>query len=64
MVFGREPALFLALFGAVVQLALSFGLHLTDVQLAGINAAMFAIVGFAIRQSVTGPPAPPKPPGA
>ena len=63
MVFGREPALFLSMFGALLTLGMAFGLHLTDLQLAGLNAAIIAVVSFCIRQSVTGPPAPPKPPG-
>lgn len=53
MLFGREPALFFALFAGLVGLALAFGLKLTDIQLAGINAAMFAVVGFIVRQNVS-----------
>lgn len=53
MIFGREPALFFALFAAIFNLALVFGLTLTMLQIAGINTAMFALVGFMIRQNVT-----------
>jgi hypothetical protein len=53
MVFGREPALFLTLTAALISLAMAFGLKLTDLQLAGINAGILAVVSFAVRQSVT-----------
>jgi hypothetical protein len=62
MIFGREPAVFLSGVGALVTLALALGLKLTDIQLAGINTAVVAIVAFCVRQSVTGPPELPKAP--
>lgn len=55
--FGREPALFLGLITAIVQLAVGFGLDISSEQQALIGAATLALVSFAVRQSVT--PVPP-----
>src|SRR4051812_3790675 len=51
-IFGREPALWLALFAVVVKLATAFGLDLTDGQQAGINAGAAAVVGLLVALSV------------
>lgn len=59
MIFGREPALLIGLFGALLTLGMAFGLRLDDVQIAGLNAAVVAIASFAIRQSVS-PLVPPR----
>lgn len=51
-VFGREPALFIAMVGAVLSLAVGFGLPVTAEQLALVNAAILAAVAFATRSQV------------
>lgn len=52
-VFGREPALFLAAAGALLNLAVAFGLDVTAEQLGLLNVAIAAVVGFATRSQVT-----------
>lgn len=44
-VFGRDPALFLGLVSALLQMLTAYGLHLTDAQTASINAAAAAALG-------------------
>lgn len=44
--FGREPAVWLALAAAAVQLVSAFFLPLTDVQQGSLNAVAVAAVGF------------------
>jgi hypothetical protein len=53
MIMGREPALFLGLIGAIVNLAVGFGLDISVEQQGLIGAAVLAIVSFSVRQSVT-----------
>lgn len=52
-IFGREPALFIALVGAIITTATAFGLNLTVEQLTAINVAVLAAVGFWTRSRVT-----------
>lgn len=51
-IFGREPALWLALVAVAVKLSTAFGLDLTNDQQAVINAAAAAIIGVLIALSV------------
>lgn len=53
MIFGREPALFLGLIAAIVNLAVGFGLDISTEQQGLIAAATLTVVSFAVRQSVT-----------
>lgn len=50
-IFGRDPALLLALFAAVVQLA-SIGLHLGEAQQGALNAVAIGVVGLATAVAV------------
>lgn len=52
-VFGREPALVIAAFGAVVQCAVAFGLDLTADQQVALSAVVLAVVALVTRQRVT-----------
>lgn len=47
-IFGREPALVLALIAILVKTGAAFGLNVTTDQQAVINAAAAAIVGLAV----------------
>jgi hypothetical protein len=47
-IFGREPALVLALLASVLKLGAAFGLHVTGDQQALINATAAALVGLAV----------------
>lgn len=47
-IFGREPALWLALIAVAVKLSTAFGLDLTSDQQAVINAVAAALVGLII----------------
>jgi hypothetical protein len=47
-IFGREPALWLALVAVAVKLATAFGLDLSSGQQAVVNAAAAAIVGLVV----------------
>jgi hypothetical protein len=50
----REPVLWQALILAIINLLVVFDLlHLTDVQLGAVNAAIAAVLGFIVRQQVT-----------
>ncbi|WP_329133296.1 hypothetical protein OG552_15510 [Streptomyces sp. NBC_01476] len=51
-IFGREPALWLALVAVAVKLATAFGLDLTNDQQAVINAVAAAVVGVLVAFSV------------
>lgn len=48
-----EPVLAHGLFLALVNLAVAFGLSLTDVQLAALNTALLATLSFLVRAQVT-----------
>jgi nicotinamide riboside transporter PnuC len=47
-IFGREPALWLALVAVAVKLATAFGLDVSSDQQAVINACAAAIVGLVV----------------
>jgi hypothetical protein len=51
--FGREPAWFLAILAAIIQVAVAFGFDLNDLQQAAINGAATALAGFAIAWAVS-----------
>ena len=53
MIFGREPILFLAAIDAIIVAAVGFGLPVTPQQLALLNGAVAAIVGFWGRSRVS-----------
>ncbi len=53
MIFNREPALVLAFIGALVSLAIGFGLDWTGEQVALVMAAVQAFLGLVTRQKVT-----------
>jgi len=55
-IFGREPAMVLALVQAVIVLGVSFGLSLTQEQTAAILALTAVILGLITRSRVA--PAP------
>ena len=52
-VFGREPALAIAVVAAITQCLVAFGADLTADQQTAISVVTLAIVGFAVRQKVT-----------
>lgn len=60
MNFNRQPAVWIALTAALVQLGVSFGLDLTLEQQAAIGAALTALTGVFIKGFVT-PVAAPRP---
>ena len=49
----REPALVSGLVTAVVALAVSFGLDLTEEQVGSIQAVVAAVMALVVRQQVT-----------
>jgi hypothetical protein len=51
--WGREPAMVLALVQAVIVLAVSFGLRLTPEQTGAILAVTAVVLGLWTRQRVT-----------
>jgi hypothetical protein len=53
MLFGREPAMVAAFIGAVIALAISFGLDLTEEQVGGIMAVVSLGLGLITRSQVT-----------
>ncbi len=53
MSFSREPALWIALATAVIELLVVFGLELPDGAQAAIIAVLTALAGVAIRSQVT-----------
>ncbi len=71
-IFGREPVAIAAFVAILVNLGVSFGLHLSNDQIALINALVVAGLALLVRSSVTAPanlpgsvvvppPAPPAP---
>lgn len=50
-IFGREPALWLALIAVAVKLSTAFGLDLSDGQQATINAVAAAVAGLLVAVS-------------
>ena len=49
----REPVVWQTLILAIINLLVVFDvLHLTDVQLGAVNAALAAVLGFLVRQQV------------
>jgi hypothetical protein len=53
MIWNREPALVVAAVNALIALAVGFGLELEPEQVALINAAVAAVLGFITRTQVT-----------
>lgn len=53
MIFGREPALILGLVGAVIALAISFGLDWSTEQVGAVMAATSAFLGLITRSVVS-----------
>lgn len=53
--WGREPALILAVIQAAIALAVGFGLNLTAEQVSLITALVAAIIGVVIRRQVWSP---------
>jgi len=51
-IFGREPAVYLAVVAALVYLCSAFVFHLTDGQAALINGAAAAVIGVITALSV------------
>lgn len=49
----REPALVSGLVNAVIALAVSFGLDLTEEQIGSILAVVAAVMALGVRQQVT-----------
>lgn len=56
---GREPALWIGVIGALVSLAIGFGVDITTEQFGLIMAAVSAVLGLVTRSQVS-----PKAPGA
>lgn len=52
-IFGREPALVVAAIGALVSVAVGFGLELTAEQVGLVMAAVSAVVGLVVRSQVS-----------
>jgi Phr family secreted Rap phosphatase inhibitor len=50
--WGREPALILAVIGAVIALVVSFGLNLSNTQQGTITALAVAVLGLITRSQV------------
>jgi len=53
MILGREPAAIAAVIAIAINLAITFGLHLTVEQVALINALVVGILGLLVRQVST-----------
>lgn len=51
--WGREPAMVVAFVGAVIALAVSFGLNLTDQQVGAIIALVTIVLGLITRSQVS-----------
>lgn len=58
MIFGREPAAIAAVIAIAINIAISFGLHLTIEQVSLINAFVVGILGLIVRQASTPTGAP------
>ena len=52
-IWGREPAMVLALVQAVIALVVAFGLNLAPDQIGAIVAAMAVVLGLITRSKVT-----------
>lgn len=52
-IFGREPAMVLALVQAIIVVAVSFGLNLTKEQTVGLLALTAIVLGLITRSRVT-----------
>lgn len=59
MIFGREPALIAGFLAIAINLAISFGLHLTAEQVSLLNALVVSALALAVRQ-VSTPTADPR----
>jgi hypothetical protein len=55
-IFGREPVAIAAFFAIGINLAISFGLHLSQEQVALVNALIVAGLALVVRQNVYAPP--------
>lgn len=53
LLMGREPAAIAAFVAIAINLAITFGLHLTIEQVALINTLVVAGLGLIVRQRVT-----------
>lgn len=53
MLLGREPAAIAAVVSIAINLAITFGLHLSIEQVALINALVVAVLALVVRQNVT-----------
>ena len=53
MIFGREPALIAGFLAIAINLAISFGLHLTAEQVSLLNALVVSALALAVRQVST-----------
>ena len=53
MIWNREPALFFGLLGGVLALLAAFGLSITAEQVAALNLALAAVMGFVVRHKVS-----------
>lgn len=51
--WGREPAMILALVQAIFAVAIAFGFELTEEQLAGLVALVAVLLGVITRTRVT-----------
>lgn len=51
--FKGEPALLFSLFEAIIVLAISFGLDLTQEQIGGLMAVVAILTGVAVRTKVS-----------
>jgi hypothetical protein len=51
--WGREPAMFVAVVQTILALGVAFGLNLTAVQTGAILAATSALLGLVTRSQVT-----------
>lgn len=49
----NNPALVFALLGALVNLGAAYGLNVTPIQLAGVDAVISAFIGLITRANVT-----------
>lgn len=53
MSFKREPAIWLSLIGALLGVAVSFGLKLSPDQKTAIDAVIAVVIGIVTRSQVT-----------
>ena len=52
-IFGREPAMVLAVIQAAIALVIAFGLNLSNVQVGAIVAFSAVVLGLITRSQVT-----------